>query len=69
MIAVVLGAVILSEPVHAATLAGMAIIVASVAYTMRVEGTERRSETAAAEPHRVPPRWATETSAGRTASG
>jgi drug/metabolite transporter (DMT)-like permease len=69
VIAVVLGAVILSEPVHAATLAGMAIIVASVAYTMRVEGTERRSETAAVEAHRVPPRWATETSAGRTASG
>jgi drug/metabolite transporter (DMT)-like permease len=69
VIAVVLGAVILSEPVGAATLAGMAIIVASVAFTMRLEGTERRPEPVVAEPHRVPARWATETSAGRTANG
>ena len=69
VIAVVLGAVVLSEPVGAATLAGMAIIVASVAFTMRLEGTERQTEPPAPEPHRVPATWATETSAGRTASG
>jgi drug/metabolite transporter (DMT)-like permease len=66
VIAVVLGAVILSEPVSAAMLGGMAIVVASVAYTMRIEGTERAPQ---AQPRRVPARWATETSAGRTASG
>jgi drug/metabolite transporter (DMT)-like permease len=66
VIAVVLGAIVLSEPVGVATIAGMAIIVASVAYTMRTEGTERAPEPAA---HRVPAQWATETSAGRTASG
>jgi drug/metabolite transporter (DMT)-like permease len=66
VIAVVLGAIVLSEPVGVATIAGMAIIVASVAYTMRTEGTKRAPEPAA---HRVPAQWATETSAGRTASG
>ena len=55
VIAVVLGAVILSEPVHAATLAGMAIIVASVAFTMRVEGTEHRSRAGRGGAARVSP--------------
>ena len=65
VIAVFLGAVILSEHVSAATLAGMVIVVASVAFTMRLEGTERK-------PRRVPARWASATSAtsaGRTANG
>jgi drug/metabolite transporter (DMT)-like permease len=66
VIAVALGAAILSEPVGAATVAGMAIIVLSVAFTMRIEGTAQERETA---PRRVPVRWATETSAGKTASG
>ncbi len=68
VIAVVLGAVILSEPVNAATVGGMAIIVASVAFIMRREGTARAPEPPP-PPHRVPERWATETSAGRTANG
>jgi drug/metabolite transporter (DMT)-like permease len=62
VIAVFLGAVILSEHVSAATLAGMGIIVASVAFTMSVEGTERA-------PRKVPARWAKPTSAGTTANG
>jgi drug/metabolite transporter (DMT)-like permease len=67
VIAVALGAAILSEPITAATVAGAAIIVASVAFTMRYEGTGREADPAPV--HRVPARWATETSAGRTASG
>jgi drug/metabolite transporter (DMT)-like permease len=64
VIAVVLGAVILSEDIRPAMLIGMVVVVASVAFTMRVEGTER-----APQARRVPSRWATETSAGRTANG
>jgi drug/metabolite transporter (DMT)-like permease len=67
VIAVALGAVILSEPITAATVAGTAIIVSSVAFTMRHEGTTRQAEPAPVR--RVPRRWATETSAGRTANG
>jgi drug/metabolite transporter (DMT)-like permease len=47
-IAVFLGWAVLSEPVGAATLAGMAIVVASVAFTMRHEGTAREAEPAPA---------------------
>lgn len=68
VIAVVLGAVILSEPVSAATIGGMVVIVASVALVMRLEGTGRRP-VEAREPRRVPRRWETGTSAGTTANG
>jgi drug/metabolite transporter (DMT)-like permease len=67
VIAVFLGAVILSEHVSSATLVGMGIIVASVAFTLRVEGTRRPEQPP--EPRRVPARWAKATSAGRTANG
>ena len=68
VIAVALGAAILSEPVRPATVGGMAIIVASVAFIMRREGTAR-TPAQVEEPRRVRGRWATETSAGRTANG
>jgi len=47
VIAVFLGWAILSEPVSAITIAATAIIVASVAVTMRQEGTGREAEPAA----------------------
>ncbi len=47
VIAVVLGWAILSEPVGAITIAATAVIVASVAVTVRHEGTEREVEPAA----------------------
>jgi hypothetical protein len=76
VIAVALGALVLSEPLTAATVLGAAIIVASVAFTMGHEGTGGQRETdpgpepaAVPPPRRVADGWEEQTSAGRTANG
>jgi len=60
VIAVALGWAILSEPVSALTIAATAVIVASVAFTVRREGVARDSVASEA--------WTPPPSAGRTAS-
>jgi hypothetical protein len=55
VIAVVLGWAILSETVRWSTAVGAAIIVSSVAFTVRHEGVAREAEPAPAAPPAPPP--------------